>query len=39
MEKKLITKMYNTINQCDTIFVLPRQNQGERQGVIRDITP
>ena len=37
--KILIPKIYNTINQWDTIFAVPRQEQGERQGVIKAITP
>ena len=34
-KKKLITKIYETINQCDTIFALQaQQEQREKQGVI-----
>ena len=34
-KKIFITKIFNTVNQRDTIFALPRQEQG----VIRAITP
>ena len=36
--KILKTNICNTTNQCSTICALPRQEQEEKQGVIRAIT-